>query len=127
MPLDDLELDSLRQALIARRAELKARREAHLGGASRVEHAREFLQQERAGESQADAEREVDFALSDREIVELARIDSAMRRLDDGGYGICPDCGEDIPLPRLRLEPEALRCVRCESLRERGLSPPATL
>ena len=47
----------------------------------------------------------------------LAR--SALRRLEDGEYGECMDCGEDIGEARLRARPESLYCIQCQSARER--------
>ncbi|MEM7506877.1 MAG: TraR/DksA family transcriptional regulator [Pseudomonadota bacterium] len=44
---------------------------------------------------------------------ELRRIDRALLRIDDGTYGVCANCGEDIPVDRLRIVPEAQTCVRC--------------
>ena len=35
----------------------------------------------------------------------------ALQRLDEGTYGICIDCGEDIPAERLEAIPEAIRCI----------------
>ncbi len=52
--------------------------------------------------------------------VELARIDAALRRLDDGRYGDCLDCDEPIAAARLEANPTATRCVDCESAREQG-------
>jgi phage/conjugal plasmid C-4 type zinc finger TraR family protein len=43
----------------------------------------------------------------------------AMRRIKDGTYGTCADCGGKIPAARLRAKPEATRCVRCQTERER--------
>ncbi|MGI5492348.1 TraR/DksA family transcriptional regulator [Microtetraspora malaysiensis] len=48
----------------------------------------------------------------------LAVLD-ALRRLDDGGYGRCVDCGGLVPEDRLEARPEAARCVQCQSRRER--------
>jgi len=58
----------------------------------------------------------VDLNLSeiDRDVDELRRIDSALKRAADGRYGICDDCGVNIPQPRLDAEPTALRCIRCQ-------------
>ncbi|MFJ2031420.1 TraR/DksA family transcriptional regulator [Streptosporangium sp. NPDC087985] len=43
----------------------------------------------------------------------------ALRRLDEGLYGLCADCGGPVPEGRLEARPEAVRCVRCQSERER--------
>lgn len=44
---------------------------------------------------------------------------AALRRLDDGGYGQCVDCGSLVPEGRLEARPEAARCVQCQSRVER--------
>ena len=53
-----------------------------------------------------------------RDFEELRSIDAARRRLDDGSYGICTDCGVDIGWERLRAEPEAARCIDCQRRHE---------
>lgn len=44
----------------------------------------------------------------------LDRIVEAMGRLDEGSYGTCAVCGEDIATKRLHAIPEATTCVRCQ-------------
>lgn len=44
---------------------------------------------------------------------DLVRVDQALRRLEDGEYGTCADCGEEIPDKRLAIDPMAERCVNC--------------
>ena len=44
---------------------------------------------------------------------ELARINRALLKLQDGSYGICEECGEPIPVARLEIVPDAARCVAC--------------
>ncbi|MEV7808319.1 TraR/DksA family transcriptional regulator [Microbispora sp. NPDC088329] len=44
---------------------------------------------------------------------------AALKRLDDGGYGRCVDCGTLVPEGRLEARPEAARCVQCQSRAER--------
>ena len=46
-------------------------------------------------------------------------IESAMEALESGEYGICEDCGDDIPKRRLEAAPWARRCIACEEERER--------
>ena len=44
---------------------------------------------------------------------DLFRIEAAERRLRDGDYGWCEECGEEIPDGRLAIDPMAERCVNC--------------
>ena len=44
---------------------------------------------------------------------ERQRIHAALRRLDDGDYGFCTDCGEDIEPKRLAADPTIPRCLDC--------------
>lgn len=46
-------------------------------------------------------------------VAELARLDQAMRRLEDGEYGWCLTCGEEIAAARLEVDPAAAVCVEC--------------
>ena len=46
-----------------------------------------------------------------------SKLETALGRVDNDEYGACIDCGEDIPLARLRLVPEALKCVPCADKR----------
>jgi RNA polymerase-binding transcription factor DksA len=62
---------------------------------------------------------EVDRAEAERDIAELAAIEAAERRLADGTYGYCIDCGVAIPVPRLRAYPAAARCAACQTTAER--------
>jgi DnaK suppressor protein len=53
-------------------------------------------------------------AEQDRDAAELREITAALTRMDEGRYGICVDCGTDIPLARLTVQPAATRCVACQ-------------
>jgi RNA polymerase-binding protein DksA len=55
----------------------------------------------------------------DRDTAELQLIDLALMRLSEGTYGRCVDCGQDIGLSRLEVEPTAQRCIRCQELHEK--------
>lgn len=105
---------------------LHARLLATTGG-NRAEHAREVLLQDGDDAPQRSADREIDFAMTDLETAELAALDAAMQRLADGRYGCCQDCGADIPLARLEIEPAAPLCVACQGVREKGRTPVASL
>ena len=62
---------------------------------------------------------DVNLAEIDRDADELRRIDGALARINEGSYGLCESCGQEIPEARLQAEPTALRCVRCQELYEK--------
>jgi RNA polymerase-binding protein DksA len=55
----------------------------------------------------------------ERDVEELRMIDSALQRIKAGTYGICVDCGREIPIKRLQAEPTAERDVECQELYEK--------
>lgn len=109
----------LEAALVQRQHQLDKRLADQTQGLSRAEHAREVLLQDGDDAPQRESEREMDMALTDIETQELGAVSEALRRLRGDGYGVCADCDSDIPFDRLKAEPWALRCVACESIRER--------
>jgi len=59
---------------------------------------------------------------------ELRQVQIARERLEEGKYGICVDCGEEIPAERLEAIPESVRCIEDQArweatLRARGVPP----
>jgi DnaK suppressor protein len=48
----------------------------------------------------------------------LQKIDEALRKLEEGTYGICEDCGEEISEERLKIMPFAIYCIDCQEKRE---------
>lgn len=58
--------------------------------------------------------------LMENDRLELERIEEALRRLEEGTYGVCDVCGKPIPLSRLRALPWANRCIACQSRFENG-------
>lgn len=50
---------------------------------------------------------------------ELARVERALRSIDEGTFGICRGCGEVLSDARLEAKPDATLCVDCASKRER--------
>ena len=65
--------------------------------------------------------RELMFSLSDNERATLLQIENALRRMEEGIYGKCSNCGQNIALPRLEALPWARFCVDCQELAEKGL------
>lgn len=52
-------------------------------------------------------------AVERRRQLEKARIDAALKRLDEGEYGYCLECGEDIAPKRLAHDPAVTHCIGC--------------
>jgi len=64
---------------------------------------------------------EVVAAVVDTRARQVEEIDRALADIDAGRYGICRECGEDIPKARLKILPFATRCVACQGRLETGL------
>lgn len=101
------DLAAIRARLTDRRAQLLAQLasiEADLGQPLEADFAEQAV------------EREDDEALdrlAQAEVSEIARIDRAIERIDQGVYGACIECGEPIAPARLAALPEAALCIEC--------------
>ena len=45
--------------------------------------------------------------------LEIRKIDAALQRIEEGEYGYCVECGEEIAEKRLEVNPAASHCIRC--------------
>jgi RNA polymerase-binding protein DksA len=105
----------------------------------RIENAIEYLHRETPGSLEDETEemigsqdnhladsatgtldREIDYSLEANAEQVLAQIDAALKRIDEGTYGKCTNCGKEIPEERLEAVPWASLCIDCQRLRERG-------
>ena len=111
--------EELRQILEERRREILSevqekirdvRTEGALGEAQGVLDAAET--------SEADIQDDIEFALIQMKSETLHKIVEALGRLDEGTFGYCFECGDEISERRLRALPFAVRCKDCEEARE---------
>lgn len=117
----------LKRRLRARADQLRDEIRGTLARSSDESHVRiAELARDEGDDSFSDLIVDLNFADIDRDAQELRRIDGALRRLKDGTYGNCVDCGTVIPAPRLEAEPTALRCVTCQELYEKTHASPST-
>jgi len=65
-------------------------------------------------------EQQRDLALRDRNDRQLADVEAAITRLDDGSYGTCVRCGRPIAPERLDALPWAAHCIECQRIVGRG-------
>jgi DnaK suppressor protein len=56
--------------------------------------------------------------IRDREAKLIAKITEALDRLENGTFGICEECGEEIPIKRLRARPVTTLCIECKKAQE---------
>jgi DnaK suppressor protein len=68
--------------------------------------------------SEADIQEDLEFALIQMKSETLNKINDALLRLEQGEYGYCYECGEEIGEKRLRALPFAVRCKDCEEAKE---------
>jgi DnaK suppressor protein len=68
--------------------------------------------------AEVDIQEDIEFALIQMKAETLNKINEALSRLEEGTYGRCFECGEDIAQARLRALPFAVRCKDCEEARE---------
>jgi len=65
-------------------------------------------------------DREIDYTLEENEGRVLAAIDGALERIDNGTFGTCRTCGQEIALERLEALPYTTQCIDCKRKEERG-------
>ena len=100
-----------RAALAARREELEELSQVSANARETV-----ALDQQSVGRlSRMDAMQQQAMAQATerQRLVEISRIDNALKRLDEDAYGACAECGEDIGEKRLQANPAATHCVNC--------------
>ncbi|WP_372827062.1 TraR/DksA family transcriptional regulator [Polaromonas sp.] len=110
--MDKLQAAPYQQQLLETRVALLAQISAQRGGVvSRADAAAEHFGHPEDSRAQVASEREIEFALGERETAELVAIDGALGRIEAGVYGQCTSCGVAIPAARLQVSPEAARCM----------------
>jgi DnaK suppressor protein len=110
-------LDELRTVLESRRAELAQEVQGSIRGV-RSDGTGDRDGLDAAESSEADSQDDLGFALIQLKAETLKNIDIALRRIEQGDYGDCFECGNEIAEARLRALPFAVRCRDCEALRE---------
>ena len=104
-----------RRQLLEMRTALLAQMTTQRGGAlGRAEVAADHFERREDSSAQVATERELEFAIDERETSELAMIDAALARIESGTYGECTGCGCAIPEPRLQASLDAPRCIACQ-------------
>lgn len=75
-----------------------------------------------ADRASAESDRAFTLRIRDRERQLIRKIQAALQRIEDGSFGECEDCGEEIGVPRLKARPVTKLCINCKSRQEEGES-----
>ncbi len=111
--------DALRAILIARRRDLLRDVEEHLRGHLQATvPALENEVLDSGDQATQDVSEEMYLSFQERRTQNLKSVDEALQRLEDETYGICDECGADIPETRLTALPFAKLCVPCQDTQE---------
>ena len=107
----DINIDALRKALLDRRAAL----ETHSAKSAETREAVELDQTRQGRLSRQDAlmQQEMAKETERRRQVDIQRINAALKRMDEGDYGYCVQCDEEIAAKRLELDPAIAVCIDC--------------
>jgi RNA polymerase-binding protein DksA len=104
---------------------------------ARVQEALQYLHEENAGSLEDEREeipsdnhpadvatstvnREIDYTLEENEERVLASIDTALQRIEEGTFGMCRTCNQQIAIERLEALPYTTQCIDCKRREERG-------
>jgi DnaK suppressor protein len=118
--MDDPELQAIRAELEARRDSARARIAAL---SKRPERGSALGFGKRIGDGTTEAvSRLTDIGVGQSLEQTLVRTERALRKLDEGTYGLCDHCGEAISPGRMRALPDGVSCLKCAS-KAPGLRP----
>ena len=65
-----------------------------------------------------ESDRNFELRIRDRERKLMNKVEEALLRIDEGEYGVCEECGEDISVKRLEARPVAKYCIDCKTKQE---------
>jgi DnaK suppressor protein len=71
-----------------------------------------------ADQASFDTDRNFMLRIRDRESKLIRKIKEALDRIEDGTFGICENCGEDISIGRLKARPVTTQCIECKTKEE---------
>lgn len=113
--MSEVNREELRQMLLSLREEVLKRIEEEVGTKLKEDPRFTTLSTMDVGDlSQFDLDSDINYSLLQGQLERLKNIEEALRKLEEGTYGYCEECGEPIPIKRLKVLPFARYCVRCQ-------------
>jgi len=116
MVMDNSDIEYLRDLL------RKMRQDIQQKGENTIEDMTEDreIYADPADRASAESDRAFILRLRDRDRKLIQKIDQALDRIEEGSFGICEDCGEDISIARLKARPVTTLCIKCKSKQEQA-------
>lgn len=116
--MEKSKLEDYRKILLAKRMELQTefQRRSEEGASQDRLDAKDTA-------DQADSNYTTDYNITLKEMLvkQIKEIDEALKNMENGDYGICESCGEEIPEGRLEVRPNARFCITCkDEMEKRG-------
>jgi RNA polymerase-binding transcription factor len=126
--LTEFDKQQVETRLRERQEEIAARRAQLARSASEIDSELADYDQHPADDGTETHDQELDETADMILAAEAENVELALRRLAEGEYGRCVDCGKEIPPERLEAMPEAVRCIEDQAryeatLKARGLPP----
>lgn len=116
MTLTKTELDNFRSVLLQHRAQIIANAQETLAEDMTLD-ANELSDEMDLASSEYI--QSFTFRLRGRERIFLSKIGKALTKIEEGEFGLCEECGEEISMKRLEARPESQLCIRCKEDQER--------
>ena len=113
--MDKEKIEEFRQILIERRSAILAEAEKTVSGLNNDGKENFPDPTDRAT---VEWDRHFTLRIRDRERKLLKKIEEALERIDEGVFGICEDCGEEIGEARLKARPVTTQCIDCKTAAE---------
>jgi RNA polymerase-binding protein DksA len=120
--LSPADLDAVRAALKERHAALRHQLRHDLEESGQTQYA-EVLGRasgDSSDEALAVTLGDLSAAKLDHEVRQMAELEQAMQRVDADDFGLCVECGIEIPVARLVVNPAAVRCIACQERHEKS-------
>ena len=111
------DLTAFKKLLDERRQELMTEAVGTMHGMGMVGESRETIP-DPTDRASLEGNRNLTLRIRDRERKLITKIDEALGRIDDGSYGKCEECGQEIGIDRLKARPVTTLCIDCKSLQE---------
>ena len=111
----DRNINDIKKKLEGQRAELLAEAGETISGGLKPEKENYA---DLGDQASAESDRNLLLRLRGREQRLLKKIDEALKRIEDGTFGICEECGEKIAVKRLQARPVTTLCIDCKTVQE---------